>query len=365
MANQMAGSATFQELFSEVKRQRDVKRDFKGAASLMLMEPDGNTFSMNTGAVSGIEHFNSLDTFHRQISDRLGIPHKYYERMKSEQPELLAANINTWLHKGDSDGFMVRTLDNNARAFLSTRYRPLDNWDLVSALAPSFEVFKERGLTFKDCGITDRRLYMKATLNDTPMEVTNGDIVYPGVIISNSEIGFGSLSIEPMVWRLVCSNGMITQTSLKKVHVGERGDLDSDSIQELLSDGTKTMRDRAFWMTVRDVLSGTLGSSEWFADEVGKLRAAKEEVIPANKKKTELIEQVQTRYGFSDIETENILESLMHEADYTKYGLANAVTASAQKVEVYDRRVEMERAGHKIIELPKSDWEVLVSTPLN
>lgn len=38
------------------------------------------------------------------------------------------------------------------------------------------------------------------------MEVRKGDIVQAGVMISNSEVGLGAVSIQPLVYRLVCTN---------------------------------------------------------------------------------------------------------------------------------------------------------------
>jgi hypothetical protein len=73
---------------------------------------------------------------HGQLSDKLGIPKKYYDRMQAEAPALLAENINNWLGaavdtKGRPEQRMVRTLDGTARAFLSKSYNRLDNAELA------------------------------------------------------------------------------------------------------------------------------------------------------------------------------------------------------------------------------------------
>ena len=52
-------------------------------------------------------------------------------------------------------------------------------------------------------------------------EVSPGDIVQAGVIISNSEVGLGSVSIQPLIYRLVCSNGMVVnEAAARRNHVG-------------------------------------------------------------------------------------------------------------------------------------------------
>lgn len=62
------------------------------------------------------------DHAHGQIAQRLDIPAKYYNRMRSEAPALLAANVNNWFQE-QPERRMIRTLDGKARAFLSDRYR--------------------------------------------------------------------------------------------------------------------------------------------------------------------------------------------------------------------------------------------------
>ena len=55
--------------------------------------------------------------------------------MRSDAPALLAHNVNHWFKTQPAER-MVRTLDGKARAFLSNRYRRLDNFDLLHAVMP-------------------------------------------------------------------------------------------------------------------------------------------------------------------------------------------------------------------------------------
>lgn len=71
---------------------------------------------------------------HRQLQGHLKIPADYYDRMLQEQPELLASNINTWLH-ANRENRLVRQLFGTTRAFLSDKFRPLENEDLAAAIA--------------------------------------------------------------------------------------------------------------------------------------------------------------------------------------------------------------------------------------
>ena len=51
------------------------------------------------------------------------------------------------------------------------------------------------------CEVTENRLYLKVVNHRLEMEVRKGDIVQAGVMISNSEVGLGAVSIQPLVLR--------------------------------------------------------------------------------------------------------------------------------------------------------------------
>jgi len=38
---------------------------------------------------------------HQQLSEKLGIPKRYYDRMREEKPELLLQNINAWIEEDE------------------------------------------------------------------------------------------------------------------------------------------------------------------------------------------------------------------------------------------------------------------------
>ena len=55
-------------------------------------------------------------------------------------------------------------------------------------------------------------------------------------------------------------------------------------------------------------------------------------------------------------ESSGILDHLIRGGDFTLYGLANAVTRTAQDVESYDRSTEMESIGYSILGMSRSRW---------
>lgn len=68
-----------------------------------------------------------------------------------------------------------------------------------------------KNCSIASCDITETHLYLKVINKSMKAEITEGDIVQAGFVVSNSEIGLGALKVEPLVYRLVCKNGMISK----------------------------------------------------------------------------------------------------------------------------------------------------------
>lgn len=100
-------------------------------------------------------------------------------------------------------------MDGRLRAFLSDRYRRLDNLELIDHVLPVISQMK--GCEVVSADITETHLYLKVINKTMKTEIVPGDIVQAGFVVSNSEIGLGALKVEPLVYRLICKNGMISK----------------------------------------------------------------------------------------------------------------------------------------------------------
>ena len=56
-----------------------------------------------------------------------------------------------------------------------------------------------------------------------------------------------------------------------------------------------------------------------------------------------------SNFGLTDAEGKGVLQHLLEDADYTLYGLANAVTRYSQDVEDYDRASKLEAIGYNVM----------------
>ena len=157
------------------------------------------------------------DFAHQQIASRLQIPYRYYQKMQEKSPHLLDNNVNVWFQQ-TPERRLLRVMDGKVRAFLSDRYRRLDHLELCAAVLPVIQDMK--GASIESCEVTESHMYLKVINKRMKAEVTVGDVVQAGFCISNSEIGMGSLRVEPLIYRLVCKNGLIVNDySNKKYHV--------------------------------------------------------------------------------------------------------------------------------------------------
>ena len=248
---------------------------------------------------------------------------------------------------------MLRTLDGRVRAVLSNRYRCLDNVDLAQSVLPILGQFQDG--TFESVELTETRMYIKFVLPRLQYEMRVGDVVQAGIVVTNSEVGLGTLAVQPLVYRLVCSNGMIAaDQSIRKTHLGRA--LGNDDGVTIFQEDTRQADDKAFFLQVRDVVRSAL-SEDTFRQIAMKMQKTMGIELKASPVKT--VEVLRQRYTLSEEEGDGVLNHLIKGGDLSGYGLVNAVTRYSQDVEDYDRATEFEALGGKLIELSGREWKGL------
>ncbi|WP_080840072.1 DUF932 domain-containing protein [Cohnella massiliensis] len=351
----MKAGKTLQELAAELERQNNEKRDFVLETSNLRMAIEDGTPNLDiiraTGEHTNIDRFSLNDIAHRQVGTHLGIPAKYYDRMRAEYPDLLAANVNVWLQRQPTRR-MVRTLDGTARAFLSDRYRRIDNYEIAMAVLPI--IGEMSGARVESCELTENRMYLKVVNPRLQADVKPGDTVQAGILISNSEVGHGAVSVQPLVYRLVCSNGMVVNDlGQRRYHVGRANQAED---LELYRDETLAADDKAFMMKVQDTVRAAVDETK-FKLVVDRMREATEAEITGRVQ--DVVELSAAKWNLNQNEADNVLQHLIKGGDLTLFGLSSAVTRAAQDVESYDRSTEMEALGWNILNVSRHEWEEL------
>lgn len=346
------------ELCKELERQRMARKDFiADTRSLMITTNDHGQSKLDLDLGNTNQIFNVNDLTHQQIASRLQIPLKYYQKMRLEYPSLLDENINSWFNK-NGERRMLRTLDANIRAFLSDRYRRLDNLELAEAVLPIIKEMKGAEIVSSD--ITDTHMYIKVINKKLKAEVDVNDVVQAGIVISNSEVGLGSLKVEPLIYRLVCKNGLIVKDyAQKRYHVGKQVESE-ESAYEIYRDETLEADDKAFFMKVQDTVRCAVDEAK-FMLSVDKLRQTKQESTGDDPIKT--VEILADKYILNQNERGGILRHFIMAGDNSKFGLINAITRSSQDIEDYNRATELERLGGELLALPIKNQLVASAYP--
>lgn len=323
----------------EIQRQQENKRDFVIPANKIKAFAHEDHVEIGFGIKDNdSELFTAPLTSngHIQLGSYCDIPKKYYDAMLPH-PALLATNLQHWLERA-SGKRTIRSLDGKVRAVLSDKYRRLDNFDLAQNVLP---MLLEAEAQIESCQITESKLYIKAVTHKAQAEVKTGDVVSAGIMISNSETGHGSLSIKPLIYRLVCKNGaVIDDLAMRKYHAGKHTEM---AEIEYSNEAVKA-DDVAFWLKVRDLVKHSLNETT-FAQIVENMRKSTEVKIEPAK----AIELVTKKYNFGEAEKNDVLAHLIQGGDLSNWGLGNAVTRMAQDVHSYDRSTELESIGYQIM----------------
>ncbi|MBE9060344.1 DUF932 domain-containing protein [cf. Phormidesmis sp. LEGE 11477] len=349
----MKTGRTLTEMAQALETQQALKKDYVADTRALEMTPAGQLAIANNTT----QTFDVTSNAHRQIGDRIGIPAKYYNRMLTKAPELLRANVNHWFQTNPEQR-MIRTLGESARAFLSRRYRRLDNFDLAEAVLPT--LLQMEGAQVMSCELTETRMYLKVVTAKVQADVKVGDPVQAGVCISNSEIGMGALRVEPLVYRLVCTNGMVTPDRSARnrfTHLG-RAAADTPDAYELFSDQTLAADNAAFFLKVQDLVRDAVDRTK-FEALVAQMRATTEHRIEGNPVKA--VELLSNKFKLQQSESSGVLQHLIQGGDLSQWGLLNAVTRTAQDVESYDRATELEELGATVMSLPSAQWKQLAT----
>jgi hypothetical protein len=358
----MKAGRTLNELAAELTRQSETKKDFlapQGAMTAVVTAQREVVVDGINGKPLAITNYA-----HGQIADHLGIPKKYYDRMLAEQPQLAADSINTWLHVDAGQRRMVRTLDSRIRAFMSPKYRPLDNFDLAQAVIP---VLTAAGVDIVSCELTETRMYIKGILPALSDELPEG-LAYGGhqriggdrghlvaaIVISNSDIGAGTLRVEPSVFTTHCTNlAILMDAAMKKYHVGRAHEADANF--EVFTDATRKVDDAAFWLKVKDVTAAAF-REDLFRAAIAKIRTSASTPITSDDL-PKVVDLAVTELALPVGSSTGILKHLAAGGDLTQWGLSSAITRVANDADDYELATTFEHAGGSVLTLAPGAWK--------
>lgn len=358
------------QLVQELQRQSDTRRDYiVPAKDIKAFNEEGEVFVSIALDSAGTPPARFEPTYraHETLWNRFDINKNYYTRMGDEAPDLLAYNINYWAERSQKN-FLARTLDDKVRAFMSDRFRTLDNVELFFT---TFQETREVNAKIVQADLTENNFYMKILHPEYAVKVENfrtdvwerrarrpggslyhvldhleedgGQWLVPGVIVSNSDVGYGALHAELFCFDSICRNGLVHNRTLHQVHLGRQQEVG------FLSRETMEAEDQVTWMKIRDMVR-TGFDQDKFLEFVKQLQNASQEELG---EPLTAVETVVKNFGFSEDDKQSILNELMAAGSPTVYGLLTAVTAVGRDKENQDEAIRFERAGGDILDNPR------------
>jgi hypothetical protein len=154
---------------------------------------------------------------------------------------------------------------------------------------------------------------------------------------------------------------MIREAAVRKAHLGRSGTRGADVIEdarEYFRDETRAADDRAFFLKVADAVRAMFDPAR-FAARLDQYRDASARRIEADP--VRVVDATAKRLALTDGEKTSVLQHLIRGGDLSAWGLANAVTRTAEDAADYDRATELETAGGRVIELAPADWKALAA----
>jgi len=339
------GMKSLDELFGELKRQRACRKDYLADTRALSIKTENGESILTINGVENVGlKYRMSQLASRQLAERIHIPMNYYERCMTSAPQLLDDNVNYWfIHAPEKR--MIRVLDGKVRAVLSDRYRMLDNLELLDVILPEIKN-KMPDAQIESMSVTETHLYIKVINQNISAEVVPGDIVQSGFVLSNSEVGRGSIIVAPLIYRLVCKNGMVVnELRNRQYHLGRCTEND-DMAYEIYSDKTKALDNAAYYSKAVDVINAVMDQTK-FESIVERMRVAKS--ISTGDVPGVTVLQLADQFMLNTAERDLILKHFIHEDDYSLYGLSNAMTRASQDIDNYDRASDLEMFGGTLL----------------
>lgn len=272
----------------------------------------------------------------QQLCSRLGIPYAYFRKCQQAAPQLATANINYWSSKIDEDrsnpeagkASTLRTVrfgdqdQRIVRAFMSDRYTPLDDADLLPMVA---DVLADTECEVRTLSLADEYSHLRITFPKLSTEARKGDVVQTGLNISNSEVGRRSYRIDGLAFRLICTNGMIAE---------ER-------------DSRTTFRHIGNASRVKDAIRNAVKDAQ-----MGAVRLAAQFRKAVDHAIAEPLKFMEERAVANDLTTaqlQRLMASFETEPDASLFGIVNAFTDAAKGEPTFEQRFQLERIGSKLL----------------
>lgn len=365
------GRGTLAQLVEELERQKNSKIDFvadtrqlvygwEDDGVVLKADADGTKLYLGNGCALG-----STALSQAAMKSDPQIPEGFLKALLKKDGNHGVSLMNRLMGLAP-DRRLIRLMDGKVRAILSDRYRVMDHFDMAFA---ALATVKTVGGSVIEASLTEDMMRIRFT-TQTVWDVVNAaresggfgskgnssvvgrsmmnmkedlpggpGTVYPLVTLSNSETGRGGVKVRFGILQGICLNGMILDTAIDEIHLGQRMEVGAYSMK------TQELESKSISSKIDDVLR--IGfSSEGFKKLCEKARKASENEIQSP---TTAVQNIVKATGLNEEERNSILEFFLKDYRMTQYGLAQAVGRTAQDTENPDRSEYLEEVAGRVM----------------
>jgi hypothetical protein len=309
-------SMAWHEVTAHIADDDRGKWDRKLPAARLSVGEGGKLLAKNGGQAS--QAFTLSDLATSQLCQRLAVPETYYRRLPAEMKATVA---NFDLGRLKDKTFLLRGKAAHVRAFLSGEYVAFNNGDIVETVE---RLLKSQSTRIKTFVLEETNCFLKI-VSEELVEPASG--LKAGIMIGNSEVGMGSVSVEPFVFRKACTNDLlVTQDkAFRHAHIHFTPNELTRRMAEAIGDG---------FLVASQVLDAFLKAKD---DPIPDPLAVIRKIAEERKLSQKLTDEVVARY--------------VAEPEPNKFGVINAFTSAAQTLAPL-HRIEMERFAGTLLTAP-------------
>lgn len=325
-----------EKLDDVLKKMEDVecsREDINLTLNTLNMRDDGLLTSRTYG------EFKPSDTAIKKLCNIYNLNHKHMKTLISEdRVDLVADQLNHFL-KNDNRMMKMRTIEGDRiKGFVNTNYRKFDDYDLFH-LINDYLVDNELDYNLHILEQNDEHTRIRVTINDIHDSMgaaheggVNRDIVQGGIEVTNSEIGSTGIGLNSLVYRQVCSNGML-------------GFIGDEENKEIFYKRGRDFNPFARRSRLNNGINNALNQS---SNSIKLFEKTKHIEIKDPKKE---FHKLASRYKLGKSQIDHLLDMYTHEPQGNYFGIINAISRHADRnfKNDYNNRAKFETMANELL----------------
>lgn len=346
---------TWEKIFRDIENKTESKKDYllprkniklseenghiKGNSSKLINDKKTIINKSNTKKENTKIDFSLSDEISGQFFKKLNMPTRYFKKLlKKRQFDLIKDHVDYNKLKRNPDGsLLIRTIKKDDKRFirgvLTDRYNILDDENLYKIVKNILD--KKINYNIIDYKKTFKYSSLRITFPDLKKDLNKdkekGDILKAGLLVVNSEVGFNKLNINPLVYRVVCSNGLTVwqkkhedKKLYSKKHIGlEKREMRKFAEVAVLSSIKEAKRNMDLLEESKNI-------------EIDNSEAKIENYLRSNRINKSIIDNVITELNSTWFNNNSL------------YSLINSMTSVARNLDI-EKRIDLEKKASKFL----------------